>query len=1411
MKALATKAARKSAPATGGVKRPQDSVIQQNLADYLGESIQFLRIDDAAVYETCGLVNDCLEELWDARHESPLEILYKLYWKIKGKEQQRPPYSESAQELIAQAKEHIRQNVHLIPMAEAKIQYYHKKHNEMLEARNAFIDAAKAAAETEMARKELEKAAKSFEDFIITGFCSDISSIVVTIDQTAKKQKEREMEKRLKMVQNTNEEKEEEFKDKERQLAVANDKFDAKMTKADFDFQISVCEFRINLASKECVILNKDHLKLKRRMCGRSAELLPFVNIADMMRQSIVLVKKSAQALDRAEMVLAKVENVVESAVQVAKEHNAKLAEKKRAAAQTDTRMIPTSGLFAASDAAPPKAEAEAEAEADAEAEAEADDDAAYDDAYGDDDAYDDAADIDVILDDDEDETKADANADAETKEDDANADAETKEDEDENESLGDKMEESDEDEMEAEDGANADEIEAEDEANADEIEAEDGANADDDEIEAEEGADEDEQMVEDNAADIAMKADLANVLDWTETKEYMEYCNRKSERDKNISMAKRGRDLGIIFDAVEYVSDEILEESYDNTLDELRKQVENAKKCNNKLKLLAEKVKKRFIKIITRDTVERFEKIQRDLKDYLFNGSHYINLLNDPSNKKKETIYNLAKGNFVKLLNAELKFRLIIDITDALDHDLYNSHEKLNLDDRLENYYTKTVVATRSNLRTKFKEIQEIYQNVTGHTVSQDEQWDIGEEQFHRKEETQKADDFLAKDEESGKDSDEEADGSEAEDEDSSSSQAARDSNEESETSSSDDAAPAADKTKGSSDKESDAEASSSDDAAPAADKTKGSSDEESDAKASSSDDAAPAADQKEGSSDEESDAKANSSSGAASVRADAKASFAEEVPQNTSSNSSSSSMLETHRNMQEGLYAASALSRVAQNLWQKELPNREPSTTAKKVGEKAAAKAKADTLHTLLSPTMNKEKWVHGPEKGLLYTPFPNQQAIARYPDDIKTKPYAYHPWALLLQWYMGHGFHKNRFYNTDLKPFEHLFQKPPSSSHTSSTKHSIIMNKVCGPNYAMTLLKSDDAKKAPVVKFENKTNNTTISFRIYDVDEQLLDLKEKILELEEAAAKPYFEEEMSNRQNIKSQKGGGSSSAAGEGAGASSSQIVASQARKPLPALGKSTKPSDLNPKAKVVVPPDYFFMQVVDSQKRVYYEKEDLYIEKGTTLFFTKLISKEHMQSYVDNNPDVYHPWALFLQWFTGRQYSEKKNDTKDPMRSLYNKRNLYIFQVKCQTYTITFSISKKKKTYNDNHVTLQKKDDDEAEPHVYLIYDNREAVRMEHLNKLKAKVRKYEREFDTHHRPRRKEIDWELIQKSLKTANDDADHAQRKAIKAFMKAEREKEQEADEKEGAGKKVRALPTLSLSLSAAAAAPLVHVNTL
>ena len=92
-----------------------------------------------------------------------------------------------------------------------------------------------------------------------------------------------------------------------------------------------------------------------------------------------------------------------------------------------------------------------------------------------------------------------------------------------------------------------------------------------------------------------------------------------------------------------------------------------------------------------------------------------------------------------------------------------------------------------------------------------------------------------------------------------------------------------------------------------------------------------------------------------------------------------------------------------------------------------------------------------------------------------------------------------------------------------------------------------------------------------------------------------------------------------------------------------------------------------------------------------------------------------------------------------------------------------------------------------------------------MNKLKAKARKYEREFDTHHRNRSKEIDWRLIAESLKTANDDAEHARRKAIKAFMKAGREKEEadekeKADEKEGAGKKVRALPT---------AAPL-HTNT-
>ena len=67
-----------------------------------------------------------------------------------------------------------------------------------------------------------------------------------------------------------------------------------------------------------------------------------------------------------------------------------------------------------------------------------------------------------------------------------------------------------------------------------------------------------------------------------------------------------------------------------------------------------------------------------------------------------------------------------------------------------------------------------------------------------------------------------------------------------------------------------------------------------------------------------------------------------------------------------------------------------------------------------------------------------------------------------------------------------------------------------------------------------------------------------------------------------------------------------------------------------------------------------------------------------------------------------------------------------------------------------------------------------------MNKLKAKARKYEREFDTHHRNRSKEIDWRLIAESLKTANDDAEHARCKAIKAFMKAGREKE-EADEKE------------------------------
>lgn len=57
-----------------------------------------------------------------------------------------------------------------------------------------------------------------------------------------------------------------------------------------------------------------------------------------------------------------------------------------------------------------------------------------------------------------------------------------------------------------------------------------------------------------------------------------------------------------------------------------------------------------------------------------------------------------------------------------------------------------------------------------------------------------------------------------------------------------------------------------------------------------------------------------------------------------------------------------------------------------------------------------------------------------------------------------------------------------------------------------------------------------------------------------------------------------------------------------------------------------------------------------VKKGDPLIIDRIYSKELIQRYPDDNPDVVHPWALLIQWLIGRNYQfellQEDNDDTD---------------------------------------------------------------------------------------------------------------------------------------------------------------------
>jgi len=306
-----------------------------------------------------------------------------------------------------------------------------------------------------------------------------------------------------------------------------------------------------------------------------------------------------------------------------------------------------------------------------------------------------------------------------------------------------------------------------------------------------------------------------------------------------------------------------------------------------------------------------------------------------------------------------------------------------------------------------------------------------------------------------------------------------------------------------------------------------------------------------------------------------------------------------------------------------------------------------------------------------------------VFMYPDD-QTTAACQHPWALLVQWFIG------RF--SDMIPFY-------SSGNKRKPLDELQVNRLHGANYTLTLMtRTSMAKDRSGVHaafiIPHSEAEPTEEFFIYADKgsvrrEETRKVKRAIRRREESAMHAYLKQVHDDSKKVK--KG-----------------------------LGK----------------PKHRKEEVI--QLPLIFDKRNLEAEKRTKagFYYTRLTSRAHLSSYPDDDDSNQHPWALFLQWFFGRGYNRPLPG--QPSKPAVVDLEEHPDKINALQYTIDLKTdTESRRPYvafsNKSNSTKNRR---------YDIYDNKDNQE-EEMENLKAKIRRFERGVH-----KRKEIDWKAIEESV---------------------------------------------------------------
>ena len=306
-----------------------------------------------------------------------------------------------------------------------------------------------------------------------------------------------------------------------------------------------------------------------------------------------------------------------------------------------------------------------------------------------------------------------------------------------------------------------------------------------------------------------------------------------------------------------------------------------------------------------------------------------------------------------------------------------------------------------------------------------------------------------------------------------------------------------------------------------------------------------------------------------------------------------------------------------------------------------------------------------------------------VFMYPDD-QTTAACQHPWALLVQWFIG------RF--SDMIPFY-------SSGNKRKPLDELQVNRLHGANYTLTLMtRTSMAKDRSGVHaafiIPHSEAEPTEEFFIYADKgsvrrEETRKVKRAIRRREESAMHAYLKQVHDDSKKVK--KG-----------------------------LGK----------------PKHRKEEVI--QLPLIFDKRNLEAEKRTKagFYYTRLTSRAHLSSYPDDDDSNQHPWALFLQWFFGRGYNRPLPG--QPSKPAVVDLEEHPDKINALQYTIDL----KTDTGSRRPYVAFSNKSNSTKNRRYDIYDNKDNQE-EEMENLKAKIRRFERGVH-----KRKEIDWKAIEESV---------------------------------------------------------------